>query len=168
MRSQLLSLLVLGVDSVLDEPGDGGLVVHSEERSSGFLEGRVEEFDGGGGDGVVEEGVDDGADLEGGRTRRREEESGFVRENGGEKRGEREKTNHGLDVIHKLLEVDESELGLEVSELGKMSERETRKGTNEKNTRSQFSAPSSFQQPIDDSQPSTHLLVCEFSALKLS
>jgi len=69
MRSFLLGLLVLGVDSVLDEPGNGGLVVHSEERSSGFLEGRVEEFDGGGGDGVVEEGVDDGADLEEGERR---------------------------------------------------------------------------------------------------
>jgi hypothetical protein len=38
-----------------------------------------------------------------------------------EKTGQERQTHHTLDMIHELVEGDEGELGLEVSELGKMS-----------------------------------------------
>lgn len=54
--------------------------------------------------------------------------------------GVRERTDHGLDVIHKLIEVDESELGLEMSELGEMSGTKNATSERKKKTQSQFSA----------------------------
>lgn len=46
----------------------------------------------------------------------------------GEKTGQARQPHHAFDVIHELVEGDESELGLEVSELGKMSACDGKRG----------------------------------------